>query len=97
MRGEMMDSTPGHLSERKNRAQVLIASMVVFVCSLVGPWGIFVLAPALITLVLSIGVVYMDARKKGPLAMGIAGVLFSLAAMAFAILWLHLLVQAGHC
>ena len=95
--GEMMDTTPGHLSGHRNHGRLLIASMVVFACPLVGLWGAFVLVPELITLTLSIGVVYVDAGRKWPLVMGIAGILFSLAAVAFAILWLYLLVQAGHC
>jgi hypothetical protein len=95
--GEMIDSTRGHPDGRRNHALLLTACVVVFGCSLAEPWGALVLLPALITLALSIVSVYVDARKRRPLAMGIAGILFSLVAVVVAILWWCFLVQAADC
>ncbi len=92
-----MDSTRGHPDGPRNHALLLIACMVVFVCSIVaGPWGALVLLPALITLALSIREVYVDARKRWPLGMGIAGILFSLAAVVVAIRWWCFLVELSN-
>jgi hypothetical protein len=93
----MIDSTRGHPDRRRNHTLLWIACVVVFGCSLVEPWGALALGPALITLALSAGVVYVDARKRRPLAKGIAGLVLSLAAVVVAIVWCEYLLQAGHC
>jgi hypothetical protein len=92
-----MDSNQRYSEGRRNRALLCISCVVVFGCSFVEPWGALALGPALITLGLSAGVVYVDARKRRPLAKGIAGLVLSLAAVVVAIVWCEYLLQAAHC